>query len=62
MKWMQQFTVTKKLLLFILTLYIQRLWSVGPRNCLTDAYEYTWALCLIDRCEWALSAGLFRLI
>ena len=38
------------------------LWSVGPRNCLTDAYDYTWALCLIDRCEWALLAVLFRLI
>ena len=44
--------------------YIQRLWSVGPTNCLTDAYEYTWALCLIDRCEWALpwaSLDLFEL-
>ena len=61
MKWMQQFTVTRKLVLLITT-YTQRLWSVGPRNCLTDAYKYAWALCLIDRCEFALSACLFRLI
>ena len=28
-------------------------------NCLTDAYEYTCAQCLIDHCELALSARSF---